>query len=552
MGDKRCKLIRAVAYYRRSTKKQETSIADQRKAVIKYAEANGYEIVDEFIDDGISGDATEKRFAFLRMREEASSRKFDVVLCWDQDRFGRFDSLEAGHWCYPFRQASVRIVTVNNGPIDWENFTGRMMYSMQQEAKHQFLQDLSRNVLRGQIEAAKSGSWIGSPPYAYRIEGESKNKRLVPSDPVHVATVKRIFSEYVEEQRTLTDIARRLTTDGILSSGGSQQWKPTAVRVILANPAYIGLFRSNTHSYSKYHGYRDGQITKGGRRGPNDESDWIVFKDHHPPLVGKRIFNRAQRLLKRNEGRKCRYTRDENPYLLSGIIVCGNCGSLLWGIKNRGQSKVTTPQRYECSKRRREGKEACEGCTVGEQDVLDYLVHFIEENFIPSKDQTRLLSTAKRGKLKQSDLPKGFKKLKRLLVGDKGSESVARDTHRRLADLEAQLAKAQSNLVLLDPSNIPAAEERISQLTKLRNDLKDAAQQTPSASDVNELVSDVLTKLFWLCSLKEDDLRPLLNEIHRITIHTTATGGGSARRYNFEHGDIEFVGASGCSPHPEP
>ncbi|WP_286764253.1 MULTISPECIES: recombinase family protein [Rhodopirellula] len=546
------KHIAAVAYYRRSTKKQEASIEDQRTAVEAYAKQNGYKISFEYVDDGISGDATEKRVEFLRMRDHASSGNFDVVLCWDQDRFGRFDSLEAGHWCYPFRQAGVRIVTVNNGPIDWSDFTGRMMYSMQQEAKHQYLQDLSRNVLRGQIEAAKAGSWIGSPPYAYRIEGGSKNKRLVPGDPVHVATVRRIFHEYVEEQRTLTDIARRLTADGILSSGGSKQWKPTAVRVILANPAYTGLFRSNTHSYSKYHGYRDGQIAKGGRRGPNDESDWIVFEDHHPPLVGKRIFNRAQRLLKRNEGRKCRYTREENPYLLSGLLVCGNCGSLLWGIKNRGRTKKTKPQRYECSKRRREGKDACEGCTIGEEDLLDHLTNFVEENFIPRQEQSRLMSKAKQGKLTPSDLPKGFKKLKLLLIGSTGAGSATKHTHRKLADIESKIAKAQNNLVLLDAENIPAAQRQIAQLSKLRDQMRIAARKTPSVNDVNEQVLEVLTKLFWLCSLNEADLRPVLKEVERITVYATGKGGGSSRRYQFDHGDISFVRSRDCGQRVEP
>jgi hypothetical protein len=86
--------------------------------------------------------------------------------CWDQDRFGRFDSLEAGYWIHPFRQAGVRLVTVTEGPINWEDFTGRVMYSLKQEGKHQFLRDLSRNTARGQTSNAKAGFSAGSDaPY---------------------------------------------------------------------------------------------------------------------------------------------------------------------------------------------------------------------------------------------------------------------------------------------------------------------------------------------------------------------------------------------------
>ena len=42
----------AVAYYRMSSDKQETSIADQRAAVEEYAEQNGYTIVREYVGGG--------------------------------------------------------------------------------------------------------------------------------------------------------------------------------------------------------------------------------------------------------------------------------------------------------------------------------------------------------------------------------------------------------------------------------------------------------------------------------------------------------------------
>ncbi len=148
------RLIPAVVYYRMSTDKQDASIAQQRIAVEKYAKEHGYRIVREYIDEGISGDATEKRFEFQRMIRDASGGTFQAIIVWDQDRFGRFDSIEAGHWIHPLRQAGVQLVTVSDGPIDWSDFSGRVIYTIKQEGKHQFLRDLSRNVLRGKLAAA--------------------------------------------------------------------------------------------------------------------------------------------------------------------------------------------------------------------------------------------------------------------------------------------------------------------------------------------------------------------------------------------------------------
>ena len=65
------------------------------------------------------------------------------MLCWDQDRFGRWDSIEAGFQIKPFRDAGVSLVTLNDGKIDWNEYIGRLTYTIKQEGKHQFLRDLS-------------------------------------------------------------------------------------------------------------------------------------------------------------------------------------------------------------------------------------------------------------------------------------------------------------------------------------------------------------------------------------------------------------------------
>src|SRR5262249_7556358 len=122
------KLIPAVAYYRMSSDRQETSIPDQQAEVRAYATKHGDQIVREYTDLGISGDATEKRMHFQRMLRDATDKgDFEVVLCWDQDRFGRFDPLEAGYWVKPLRDAGIRLETVAQGRIDWEDFAGRII-----------------------------------------------------------------------------------------------------------------------------------------------------------------------------------------------------------------------------------------------------------------------------------------------------------------------------------------------------------------------------------------------------------------------------------------
>src|SRR5262245_13603394 len=146
-------LVPAVGYVRRSTDKQEASIAEQKKAIQQYADEKGYKIIRWYTDDAISGDDTEKRLSFQQMLADAQNRRdFQVILCWDQSRFGRFSPQEGGYWSHLFSKAGVRLVTVDKGLIDWNDFTGWLTYSVDQHAKHEFLKQLSKDVARGQLE----------------------------------------------------------------------------------------------------------------------------------------------------------------------------------------------------------------------------------------------------------------------------------------------------------------------------------------------------------------------------------------------------------------
>ncbi len=537
------KRIKAAAYLRRSTKDQEASIDDQRTAVEQYAKKHGYRIVREYVDDGISGDDTEKRKAFLEMRDDADTGEFQVVICWDQDRFGRFDSLEAGHWCYPFRQAGVSVVTVNDGPIDWEDFTGRMMYSMKQEAKHQFLRDLSRNVLRGQSEAAKAGSWIGTPPYAYKITGERKQKRLAIEDHAKAKVVQRIFREYIDDRRSMSAIARGLTADGIPTPGGLKHWRFDSVKVILENHAYTGTFVYNKFSSAKYHTYRNGEITKGAARGRNDAAHWIVIPDNHEAIVDQATFDAAQEILAKGKHGRSPYSEDDNPYLLTGLLRCGLCGSVLHGFNN-GKFRY-----YECSKRKHELRlgvsDGCKGSNVREDEVIRELVRYVESRILgPDEVMDGLWEMARRGKLKERDLPESFKRLKRMLVGkDKPKKPSTKQIQRRINTIDGKIAKAKENLVLLDAEFIPRAQDKIHELQEQREELQRELNQQPTEQGINELVLKVLSRLYRLSASEGDDseqLKVVLKELDHIRIHTSIRGKGNGRRHKFKRGEVHF------------
>lgn len=82
------KTKRAAIYARVSTDGQTTE--NQLRELRLVAERNGWPIVQEFIDQGISGaKGREQRPAFDALWKGAVRREFDVVMVWAVDRLGR-------------------------------------------------------------------------------------------------------------------------------------------------------------------------------------------------------------------------------------------------------------------------------------------------------------------------------------------------------------------------------------------------------------------------------------------------------------------------------
>lgn len=82
------KIKRAAIYARVSTDGQTTE--NQLRELRLVAERTGWPIIQEFVDQGISGaKGREQRPAFNALWKGATRREFDVVMVWAVDRLGR-------------------------------------------------------------------------------------------------------------------------------------------------------------------------------------------------------------------------------------------------------------------------------------------------------------------------------------------------------------------------------------------------------------------------------------------------------------------------------
>lgn len=462
--------IPAASYIRMSSDKQDASPQQQRDEVAKLAARTGHTLVAEYADEAVSGDRTDKRHGFQKMIRDASAGKFQAILCWDQDRFGRFDSVEAGFWIHPLRQAGVKLVTVAQGVVDWSDFAGRLIYSVQQEGKHASLRDLSRNALRGRIAAARRGEWLNKPPLGYRIQ----NKRLVPDDPQDVATVRRIFQQY-HAGYSLRAIAIELNADGVRTRSG-KPWVGQTVKEILTNQAYVGRFVWGNEQSGKYHTFRHGEVSTDTRHGR--DGDAFVFQNWHPAIIDQDRFDAVQRRLAER-----RTATTPHPggggFVFTGLCRCGKCGSPMYG------RKVASSARYNCEGHQR--RQTCDLNATGQAELLDAVLTHVERHFQNPTVVKRLRSAMTdhvTRRTKRVDL-EGLR--------------------RRLTKVDSQLGTARRNMALADGDDLRRDYEAVvRELRSERDQLAASIQaaQKPLGRDAGDLNQRITTLVDKLCTLR--------------------------------------------------
>src|SRR5262249_40497816 len=153
---------------------------------------------------------------------------------------------------WEFRKAGVgRMFTASRGWLDFARTEDRVLFNIEQDmTSHQYVINLAQNATRGRIDAAKEGRPLSESPYGYRKEYEDvvsrgkkrrRPKRLVPSDPSEVETVRWLFHAYATSLTSTRRLAMELNRRGIKPPKRAKAWGRQSVEVILKNPVYVGL-----------------------------------------------------------------------------------------------------------------------------------------------------------------------------------------------------------------------------------------------------------------------------------------------------------------------
>jgi len=173
---------RAAIYARISTANSGQSPEMQLRELREHAQRRGWEISNEYVDEGISG-AKDRRPALDRLMVDAHRRKFDVVAVWKFDRFARsvthlLRALDT------FRVLGVDFVSLSEA-LDTATPAGRMTFTVLGAVAELERSLIAERVKAGIRNARARGVRLGRPKVVAdvatirRLRGQDRSWRAI-------------------------------------------------------------------------------------------------------------------------------------------------------------------------------------------------------------------------------------------------------------------------------------------------------------------------------------------------------------------------------------
>lgn len=313
--------MRAAAYIRVSTEEQVEgfSLAAQSRAIRAYCELQGWQLVGEYVDEGLSAskESSAQRPEFRRILAAVEAGEVDVVIVHKLDRFSRLLTLTIQSLARIYA-AGASFVSLSEH-IDYTTPQGKLMLGLFAAFAQFYSDNLSTETTKGHRERAQQGLWNGDLPFGYeKAGGKGGSARVAPVVvPAEAELVRGAFQLYAGGTVSTHQVAEWLNDQGARPrsrrADAVHRFTKATARDMLGNPFYGGRLR--------YH----------------DE----VLPGQHEAIVSWELFEAVQRTLteRRTLGAAVR-RRHSHTYLLRGLGRCVSCGELLWC------SPATTGARY--------------------------------------------------------------------------------------------------------------------------------------------------------------------------------------------------------------
>ena len=278
---------RVVAIYARVSTEHEAQISALGNQIQYYDDLfekhPEWELYDRYIDEGITGTSVKKRKNFMRMMQDASKNKFDLIVTREVSRFAR-NTVDTLQQTRILRREGVEVYFTEDNIWTMNDEDGELRLTIMATLAQNESKKTSVRVKAGQMISFKNGVLYGNG----NILGYDRIGKEYVVNELQARTVRRIFDLYLDGNG-VRKIQFVLEKEGHLTATGLTKWQPGNISRILRNPFYCGTIVYRKQFVPDF--LEQKKINNFG------EVDKVIVEGRHTPIVTKEQFEKVQQIL---------------------------------------------------------------------------------------------------------------------------------------------------------------------------------------------------------------------------------------------------------------
>lgn len=390
-----------------------------------YAEAKGWDVVDVYHLEALSGKSVMGYAETKRMLEDIQKEKITGLIFSKLARLAR-NTKELLEFADIFKAANADLISLQEA-IDTSTPAGRLFYTMIAAMAQWEREEIADRVAASVVIRAKMGKNIGGhASLGYKWDGHTL---VIDEDR---APIRRSVFELFLKHRRLKRVATILNEQGHRTTRG-KKFTLQSVEVLLRDTAVIGQRRAN---YKK---------NIDGKTIVKDPSEWIIVPC--PELVSRDMWEECNRIL--DESKKPQKQRGPKPkHLLAGYLHC-SCDKKMY-VFHEGRS-----QTYRCKRcKNRIAEEDIH--EIYKEQLRSFLLTDIDEKSYIDKVSAELLEKEQQLDSllrKQNDVKKEIDGLVRMRARNEMNKEIFTQQYKPLEEqfmqLTAHLPELQSAIDIM-------------------------------------------------------------------------------------------------------
>lgn len=263
------------------------SIEAQQEMLEGYCRSKRIENYKFYIDGGFSGSNIE-RPKMRQLIEDIKKGKIAAVIVYKLDRLSRSQKDTLFLIEDVLNPNNTEFVSLNEN-LDTSTSIGRAMLGIMSAFAQLERETIKERTRMGMKKRVESGLWMGGGKIPYGFDYDKNLGKLKPNSDAE--TVKKIYSMYISGYSA-----------GSIALATGIKYDQSVLQI---------LKRKSNYGAIEYKG--------------------TVYENCHKPIIDRKTYDAAQAEMKRRQKQRA----PKSGYLLSGLLVCGNCGAKMryqkWG-----------------------------------------------------------------------------------------------------------------------------------------------------------------------------------------------------------------------------